>query len=659
MLTSEADQTRHVRELEERFELVMRATSDGLWDWNLLTNEVYFSPRWKSMLGYEEHEIPHHFEEWRKRVHPDDLEQALATIQAHLDGATPSYELEHRLRHKDGTYRWIYARGTSLRDASGRVYRMAGSHVDVTERRQAEEALREREAQYRGIFDATSDGLVITDLETGLLVEVNPAFATMHGYTREELIGTDPHRFIHPDSHYLLHEYLDEVKAGREYHTQAIDVRKDGSLLHVEVHGAAFAYKGRACVLGVVRDITERVQAYQLLEQRVQERTRELSTVLDVSNIVASTLELKPLLGLILDQLKVVADYTGASILTLEGDELLIMEVRGASARDPDVVGLRFQLEVGTPIADMIVSRQPIMIADVRGDAPLAHAYRGAVRGLLETPSFSYVRSWLALPLVLNDQVTGILSLSHEQPGYYTERHAQLAGAIANHAAVAIENAKLYARAQGAAALEERQRLARELHDSVTQSLFSMTLISGALPRILDRDAAQARERITRLHELANGALAEMRALIFELRPDSLEREGLVAVLDKQAAALRAQHGIAVNLSLDEEPAASPDVKEAVYRIAREALHNTVKHARATRIDVRLTCDAGVLVLDVRDDGIGFDPAGPFPGHMGQRTMRERAVRLGGTLTVESAPGKGACVRARIPLTAAAGRTSV
>jgi NarL family two-component system response regulator LiaR len=136
---AELEQTAAVlREREERLALVMQATNDGIWDWNLETDEVYFSPRWKAMLGYEEDDIPHRFEAWRGLVHPDDIERALAEIQAHLDGLTPLYTLEHRLLHKDGSYRWILARGIALRDSNAKPHRIAGSHSDITEHKRAQ-----------------------------------------------------------------------------------------------------------------------------------------------------------------------------------------------------------------------------------------------------------------------------------------------------------------------------------------------------------------------------------------------------------------------------------------------------------------------------------------------------------------------------------------
>jgi signal transduction histidine kinase len=300
-------------------------------------------------------------------------------------------------------------------------------------------------------------------------------------------------------------------------------------------------------------------------------------------------------------------------------------------------------------------AQQPIIINDVRSDEPMAVGYRQVLGAWFERPAFQHVTSWMAVPLSVQDRVIGMMSMSRTEAGYFTERHVRLARAIADQASVAIENARLYEQAQQLAAVEERQRLARELHDSVSQALYGVALGARTARTLLDRDPAKATEPVEYVMSLAEAGLAEMRALIFELRPESLELEGLVAGLEKQSAALRARHNIEVNADLGSEPDAPLAVKEAIARIAQEAMHNTVKHARASHVTLRLRQNNGSLELDVEDDGRGFDPTQPYAGHLGLRSMRERAAKLGGEIAMDSAPGEGARIRVSIPVNGSGG----
>jgi signal transduction histidine kinase len=227
--------------------------------------------------------------------------------------------------------------------------------------------------------------------------------------------------------------------------------------------------------------------------------------------------------------------------------------------------------------------------------------------------------------------------------------------ALANQAAVAVRNAHLFRAAEQNAALVERHRLARDLHDSVSQALFSMTLHARTAQRHLDAAGLRAEHpvavEVEQLHGLTQAALAEMRALIFELRPGALEAEGLAQALTKQAAALSAREQVPIQVHAPAERIQIPGASEEhLYRLALEALHNALKHADATRIDVtiRLT-EQDVLEVSVVDDGRGFDPAVPRPGHLGMTTMRERAAAAGAQLHLTSAPGRGTEVRVQRP----------
>lgn len=177
------------------------------------------------------------------------------------------------------------------------------------------------------------------------------------------------------------------------------------------------------------------------------------------------------------------------------------------------------------------------------------------------------------------------------------------------------------------------------------------TWILGIHSSQLARDPAKAGDPIDYLLSLAEAGLAEMRALIFELRPESLETEGLVAALQKQAAAAKARHGLTVTTDLCAEPDVPLDVKEAIYRVAQEATQNVAKHVKATTFHICLQASGGRLVLEVRNDGRGFDPTGDFPGHLGLRSMSERIASLKGDLEISSRPSQGTTVRATVPLT--------
>ena len=303
-------------------------------------------------------------------------------------------------------------------------------------------------------------------------------------------------------------------------------------------------------------------------------------------------------------------------------------------------MGIRIPVE-GSFAGEAMRTNQP-----VRSDEPLNDP-----RGFRPAVMAGEPRSLLSVPMRTRQQVVGAISIYNKRgaPGF-TDRDAELAMLFAQQAAVAIENARLYEETRGKAALEERQKLARELHDSVSQALYGIALNAAATKELFHLAPERAFGLVDDVLRLAEAGLAEMRALIFELRPESLEQEGLVGALEKQAAALQARHGLEVRFEVHGEPDLPAPTKEALYRVAQEALHNATKHARAKMLDLVLNVTDGQVELLVRDDGRGFDPHGDFPGHLGLRSMRERTAAVGGTLEIDSAPGAGTRLSVRVPV---------
>lgn len=555
---------------------------------------------------------------------------------------------------------------------------------------------------------------------------------------------------------------------------------------------------------------------HRLLEERVDERTRELETMLEVSRLLASTLELDELLPTIFEQLKRVVEFSGVSLSLLESDgSFLLLDylIPGSEHSLPrrwrtteDDVWLEERLSQ---------LQEPVIIPDVLADTVEAANWRKNAaktgRGMVG------IRAWMGVPLVVGKRTIGLLTMEHEQPHFYTPHHAKLALALANHVAVsvenarlfkleqrraeqlrsiaevsheisgylavdtlanqaayliqqafgyyhvhigliedgavvfrptagvwrdqracyfcdkhrflvgevgaagraaatgepllvrdvqqdarylpmdsqqtgsalilplkvrgqtigvlniesddvdgftemdvgalqplanqlavALENARLYEQAQTLAALQERQKLSRELHDSVSQALYGIGLGTRTALKLIESDATDKNALTQPLEyvlSLATAGLAEMRALIFELRPESLEAEGLVPALTRRIEALSARHGFDVEAELAAEPDLPLGSKEVLYRVAQEALHNVVKHANATCVAISLTTINGDVILEVRDDGQGFDSQGAFPGHLGLKSMRERVQAVDGHLTIESASGQGTMVR--------------
>ena len=495
----------------------------------------------------------------------------------------------------------------------------------------------ENDQPYWGIFDAVSDGLIIQDLETQRVVEANSAAATMHGYSRQDFIGLPAAHYMRPESLRLFTESLQSVQSGAVFESPAVHVRRDGSPFHVEVRRTAFTYRAAPCVLSIVRDVSRQERAEQLLRQQAEVRRREQSTLLDISHTLASTLEVKP--DLILDQLHVIVKYTRSALFLLEDSALVAVSLRGV--QQPQAA-LPFRIRLNGPetLARLFNQHRPIRIADVWSTDEQAQFLRSLLNN--EAPVLlDGAQAWMWVPLAVKDRIIGGIGVAHSKRDYFSKHHADLALTVANQAAVTLLNAELHKNAQSLAVLQERQRLAQNLHDAVNQSLFSAGLIAEVLPRLWDRDQDMAREFLEDLRRLTRGAMAEMRALLAELRPSTLTDAELGELLVLLGNGFTGRTNIPARVAVVGQGILPGAVQVAFYRICQEALNNIAKHADASAVEISLKHEGNAVEIRIQDNGHGFDPGQSLSGHYGLSMMRERAEAVGALLSITSEPDRG------------------
>jgi signal transduction histidine kinase len=372
--------------------------------------------------------------------------------------------------------------------------------------------------------------------------------------------------------------------------------------------------------------------------------------------------------------LKAVSDAVLGVAANLSVDEVLQRLVHAAR----ELVGARYAA-LGIPdgaggFRRFLVSGMSDELIASMGPLPRTHGMLGA---MLEQPT-SYrtddihedprfrgwwprqhpdMRSFLGVPITAPDgTILGAFYLTEKASAEVFDAEDQaLIELLAAHASIAITNARLYEQSRELSILSERNRLALELHDVVSQKLFSVMLTAEAAATQMDRDLVAARAQLERLRELAGEALDELRSLILGLRPPELERDGLAGTLRKEVEMVARTHGTQIELSIEpglpgDGDGGDPDRELALLRIAHEALHNAVRHARAEHVTVRLTGEDGKLVIEVSDDGVGFDPQAPDvrSRHLGLTSMEERARESHGRLKIRSAPGQGTTVRVEL-----------
>jgi PAS domain S-box-containing protein len=511
----------------------------------------------------------------------------------------------------------------------------------------------------RSMVQAAPVAIVVAD-GRGNIVQVNDKLTTMFGYVGAELLGK-PIEALMPERYRGGHAgYREEYTANPRQRPMGsgLDLagrRSDGSEFPIEV-GLSYVHSGgKLWIMGAVTDITRRKQNEESLERRVQERTRELErrrqvsdSLRDILAILNSDRPLNEILEHIVVQASQLLKADASAIYRMQETDTAIT-IQACCGLDAEQPFDPHRLPLPIKARELVHNGELFIVNEQQPDS---------TAGKQPASSGTVIRAYcaqLAVPLRIKDEVYGGLMLYYVEPRKFSVEEIELAVMFGDQAVLAIENARLRRHAERTAVAAERNRIARDLHDSVTQTLFSATLIAEVLPKLVQRNSKEGMKRLEELRQLTRGALAEMRTLLLELRPATLIEVSIDELLRQLTEAARGRARIPIEMQLDVTAPLPPDAKVAFYYIAQEALNNVAKHGRATSVEVTLASHAQGAALSVRDNGQGFDVAHVTPEHLGLAIMRERSESIQGELAIISAPGQGTEISIRWQAPAAAG----
>ncbi|MBN1934315.1 MAG: GAF domain-containing protein [Anaerolineae bacterium] len=387
--------------------------------------------------------------------------------------------------------------------------------------------------------------------------------------------------------------------------------------------------------------MAEQLQSlYDDLENRVADRTSELAMLNRLAGVVSRSLDLNEILHDALDEAMAVMNMPKGQAFLLDQDTQCL-NLRAHRGLSSDLIDCTTQMPLGSSTSGIAAQQGRPVFRRIEDyiDTPL--------KTLLWREGLAMV---VSVPLMVKGKTVGVIDLGANTFREISEDELSLLMAIGNQIGVAVENARLYEQAQQLAVVQERNRLARDLHDSVMQALYGVAMYAEAAVRQLELGQTEmTTDHLREIRNTAQESLREMRLLIFELRPPILKREGLAAALQARLESVEQRVGMQTRFQMDPEVQFAPEIEQDLYRVAQEALNNTLKHARATRVDVNLRAVDSHLELEIVDDGVGFDPASISEcGGFGLRSMQERVTRLGGELTISSRPGQGTAIKVEV-----------
>lgn len=473
----------------------------------------------------------------------------------------------------------------------------------------------------------------VADAEPGRELSIEP------GMTLEDLVPMDG-----KSAHEMKNKVAEEGFARQD----VLITTPDGRRLYYDVIVSPVFEDGEYVgAVNLVADASQRLGSLEELEEHVMihsveaERRRVVAEGLgEALAMINSNRSLDEALNFIVDRAGKVLGTEAVALHRIQLQDGLIIPVAEIGKVARYIADLKIPL-YGGAVGESILARRPLVVSDSSALIENARRSMPPDQQQLVMKVVSRYPSILGIPVVVKDEDYGVLVFYYPEARKFTEGDVELARAFADQVALAVGNARLREIVELTAIADERNRLARELHDAVTQTLFSASMIAEVIPALWDRDEAEGRKRLDELRILTRGALAEMRTLLLELRPAVLEETELDDLLRQLSEAASGSTRVPVTLKFSGRCNLPVDTKIAIYRIAQEALNNIAKHAGASNVALTMDCAPETVKLTIHDDGLGFSTADGASDNFGLKIMHERAESIGAELVIDSRPGEG------------------
>ncbi|MCA9881725.1 MAG: GAF domain-containing protein [Anaerolineae bacterium] len=506
---------------------------------------------------------------------------------------------------------------------------------DATQEQKELELLRSDAARYKAIVEENHE-LQCRMTVDGVLTFANGALCRQSQQSADQLIGTSFYGLcLERDVPLLRHTFRSLSGTKRDLALE-IRMRSVGAIqrwVRWSFHPVMDAGGNIAEIQGSGYDITDEVRAHTA-EKKQQDLMKALR---DIASVLNSTLDLNEVLDHIMDIIDLVVSYDTVNVMLVQDDVATIVKGQGYDTHHvKGVMSLNLRIRRVPHLRYMWETRKELVISNAQ--APNTPG--------LDVPELAWVQSYVGAPIISEDKVIGFLNLESVTPDFFSADDGRGVRAFADTAALAIRNAQLFEQAKAVAVMEEKQRLARELHDAVSQTLFSANMIADAIPLMLEKQPEQIPQQLRLFRQQTQLAMAELRAMLFELRPSALEDADIQKLLEQMIQAIGGRTMMDVQLETrgDAYTGLSLEVKVALYRIAQESINNAIQHATASSMLISLYATEDWVQLTISDNGRGFDPHKTYQGHMGLRIMQERAQWIGATLTITSQPNQGTTI---------------